>query len=100
MKHREDVVTRKERPVPLPKHIYTEEGVSRIRRRTNAGTQSALTHRNTQHADAHLDATNNNHGMFNAPVGEPFVGIKGQDKAEQILENQHAGKCLNGHLAY
>lgn len=57
-----------------------------------------LTHRNAQQAYAHLDATDDNHGVFDASVGEPFVGEKCQNKAEHVFENQHAGKCLNGHL--
>jgi hypothetical protein len=46
-----------------------------------------------------LNATNDNHGMLDTPMSEPFVGEKGQDKAEHVFENQHAGKCLNRHLA-
>lgn len=36
--------------------------------------------------------------MLNAPVGEPFVRIERQDKAEHVLKNEHASEGLNSHL--
>lgn len=88
-------MTGKERPVPFSKDIYT--GKRLVGCTTHHPVK--LTHGNTQQADAHLDATDDNHGMLDASVGKPFVGKKGQDKAKHVFENQHAGKCLNGHLA-
>lgn len=77
-------MTRKERPVPFPKDIYTGESVSQV---NNATHIAKLTHGNTQQADAYLDATDDDHGMLDSPVGKPFIGEKSQDKTEHIFEN-------------
>jgi hypothetical protein len=99
MKHLKDVMTGKERPVPLPEDIYTRNQLARWRKKANAAQLVKLTHGNTQQADTDLDATDDNHGMLDASVGKPCIGEERQDKAEHVFENQHAGKCLDGHLA-
>lgn len=92
-------MTGKERPVPFPKDIYTEQTVSLLKKEDRCRTISGLTHGNAQQADANLDATDNDHGMLDASVRKPFIGEECQNKAEHVFENQHAGKCLDGHLA-
>ena len=61
--------------------------------------QERLTHWDTEAANPHLDAAEDDHGALGSSASHPVVGEECEHKAEHVLENQKAGEGLNGNLA-
>ena len=64
-----------ETPASLPKHI----------------------HGNTEQADRHLHARDNNEGLADPSLHEPVICVVCKDEGEEILEDEKAGECFDGN---
>lgn len=87
---------------PPKKHqIISPIGSLRQKRNDKKSPQGKhrLTHWNTQQADAHLHAGNDEKDLEDTGLQEPLVGTPRQPKAEKILEDEHASKRFDRDLS-